>query len=293
MFDIERFLLEYNVSTWTEGKNCQEGWVNITCPFCDDDANHGGFNIEKEYYNCWKCGFHSYKEILKKFSDISYKELLEEYFINFNIKKKKDSLIKKSFSFPFGTRQISERHKKYLLNRNFDPDQLEKDWFLLGTDCLGDYKFRIVIPIIFNNKIVSFQCRDITDKQVLRYKACEKEKEIIHHKNILYGLDYIQNDRCVLVEGVTDVWRIGKGAVSCFGTGYTKNQIYLLSTYAKQIFILFDSVRIAQKIAEKIGWELSLLNNTIEIITIPSSIKDPAEMSFEDALYLRKNLLKY
>jgi DNA primase len=215
--------------------------------------------------------------------------LVEEYATELKII---DPIIlkKKPFSFPIGTRKITDRHKKYLINRNFDPEQIEKDWGILGTGSIGEYKFRIVIPIYFNGKIVSFQCRDITDRQVLRYKACEKEKEIIHHKNILYGLDHIQKS-CIVVEGITDVWRFGRGAVCTFGTGYTKNQLYLLSNYVEQVFIFFDTEDAAQQHADRLAWELSILHVQTEIITVPF-IKDPAELKQKDADYLKKDLLK-
>lgn len=290
MIDILQVLNDHNIPYWTEGKNCQKGWVNITCPFCDDISNHGGFNIEKQYYNCWNCGWYSLERIFKNILNIPFKDIIEEYSIHY-FKSKDRKQEKKPFSFPEGIQPIRFMHRRYLEQRNFDPDKIENEWKIVGTEYMGDYKYRIIAPIYFHGEIVSYQGRDITDRQVLRYKACPKEKEIIHHKHIVYGIDHIKNEQTIIVEGITDVWRLGKGVVCCFGTSYTRSQLYLLSNCLKKASIIFDNESTAQMKAEKLATELSLLNVSTEIIQI--SAKDPAELLQEDANYLRKNLLNY
>ena len=65
--------------------------------------------------------------------------------------------------FPASCGPIQARHQKYLSDRGFDPDFLEQEYDLRGTGPVGSYKFRVIAPIIFRRKIVSFQGRDISN----------------------------------------------------------------------------------------------------------------------------------
>jgi len=81
-FDAKKFLKDYNISYNTEGSNCQEGWINITCPFCNDISNHGGFNLEKGYYNCWKCKHHHLDNVVSALLSCNVskaKQIIKEY----------------------------------------------------------------------------------------------------------------------------------------------------------------------------------------------------------------------
>jgi DNA primase len=185
---------------------------------------------------------------------------------------------------------MEKRHKQYLINRNFDPDKLEKTWDLRGAGYTGDYKFRIIAPIIFKNKIVSFQGRDITGQSTLKYKTCKTSEEAIHHKHILYGIDKVKNRQAVIVEGITDVWRLGEGAVSTFGISYTEKQVLFISKYLDRAFILFDNEPTAQQKAKKLAIHLTSVGVKAEVVNIESN--DPAELKQEDADYLMKYLLR-
>lgn len=80
MFDAVNFCEDYNIPYWTEGKNMTKDWVSVTCPFCSDTSNHGGFNIVKGYYNCWKCGPKALYPAVQKFTGISnIKPILKKY----------------------------------------------------------------------------------------------------------------------------------------------------------------------------------------------------------------------
>lgn len=294
MFDIQQFLEDYNIPYWIEGKNTGMGWINIQCPFCNDHSNHGGFNIQKEYYNCWKCQFHKINEVICKLLNVSFSkanQIIKQYETIIHIKKqyRKKQIFNKELKYPKGTKKLKDMHKNYLEKRNFDPELLEKTWQLKGTNHIGDYRFRIIAPIIINKKPVSYIGRDITDKSSLRYKTCTIQNEVIHHKNILYGLDFVQNRKTIIVEGITDVWKIGKGAVALFGTNYTKKQVLKIIHNIDTAFIMLDND--AEKQANKLSFDLAGLIKHIEIIHI--SMKDPASMKQEDANYLKKTLLGY
>jgi len=180
--------------------------------------------------------------------------------------------------------KIPGLHKKYMKNRNFDVDHLTELYDLKFTTNLGDWKFRIIIPIKFENRIVTFTSRDVTNRSEVKYKHLSDQKAIIPIKNTFYNYDTIQ-DSAILVEGITDVWRLGNGAIGSFGTELSKPQIALL-TRLKNLFIMFDSD--ATKKAEKLGENLETGSLHVEIIEMEEG--DPAELSIDDVRHLKKEL---
>lgn len=295
MFDVKQFLEDKNIEYSTEGKNTQRGWANIQCPMCGDSSNHGGFNLTTGHYNCWHCGHHWTDQIVAKLltcSVVEARKIIEEYQTGSAIIERKPVVKNNTkLDFPVGTKGISKRHKNYLIKRNFDPKEIEKTWKIKGTGFLGDYKFRIIIPVILNGVMVSYVGRDITEQADLRYKACKMEDEITHHKHILYGIDYVKNREAIIVEGATDVWRIGKGAIATFGTSYTAQQLLMMATSLDTAFVLYD--RDAFEKAKQLQTSLSGLIKHVEIIVLPPNIKDPSDMEQLVANRLRKEILTY
>jgi len=297
-FDFERFARDHRVPSYTSGhKQCQPGWVQLNCPYCSGNPGpHLGFNLREGYFNCWRCGFHRTTEVISSVLSCSDKEafrIMKQYESTGPIrilgKIKHIDGVRKEAKFPSGTTKLKKRHKRYLKSRGFDPDKLEEIWDLKGTGMYGDYKYRIIVPIYHGGRRVSFQGRDVTDKQELKYKACQQEKEARYHKRCLYGLNLLPDKDAVVVEGVTDVWRLGPGAIATFGISYTKAQVRLLGKLRNK-YILYDSAdpqAVAQ--GEKLANELSFYPGNVEIIEIDE--RDPAEMTPWDADKLMQELL--
>jgi 5S rRNA maturation endonuclease (ribonuclease M5) len=299
MFDAKQFLEDNNIPYKITGPNTSPGYVNICCPYCGDDNYHFGFHIRGEFANCWKCGGHNIVKTIQELLDISYiqaqgifmtyqTDYVTEHLNKDKIKTNKTEIILPGEPLPtFGT----SKHHKYLLGRSFDPYKLVKEFNLYYTDHTSvDYKFRIVAPIYFNNKLVSFQARDITNKQELRYKACKKEDEIIHHKHLLYNIDNAKGDKVILCEGVTDCWRLGNNSVCTFGTSYTMEQVSLLANRFKEVYILFDNEWEAQNKAEQLAKLLSCLNVKCENIIL-EDYSDPADTIQTQLICLRVKLI--
>lgn len=297
MFDAKRFLTDFNIPLWTRGKNVQEGWVNITCPFCNDTSNHGGFNMIKAYYNCWHCGHKFLDQVVEAITDLNrneVNEIIERYTTTARYHLLKDDQKTKpkdkaSLELPVGTTSLTARHREYLLDRKFDPDRLEVQFKLVGTGHIGPYKFRVIAPIFLNGKMISYQGRDITNKAPLRYKACKKKDEIINHQHSLYNIDQAKKRKAIITEGVTDVWRLGPGTVGIFGLGYTQQQLRMIKARFDICFILFDSSKDANIRANEIAIELSSIGLSTEIILLDKG--DPGSMSQDDANHLKKELL--
>jgi len=292
-FDAETFLTEYNIEYWDQGKNISPGWIGFQCPLnCGDLSNHGGFEIETGRYTCWRCGTHWNVKAIAALTNTTFskaKKILKKYSSgDVNKKVNVDYSYKSKITFPSGTKQLTERAKTYLKNRNFDPDYLAREWGLMSTGNIGEYKFRILAPIYLNNKLISYQCRDITGKSGVSYLPCTIEESVYNFEYSLYGIDKTKNRKCIVVEGITDVWRLGPGSVGTFGIKFTMKQISLLIKKFDEIVILFDPEDQAQEQADKLYHALRGYNKTVEILTLDSG--DPGDLPDNEAKSIMREI---
>lgn len=294
MFEAEEFLRDYNIEYWTEGENVARGWVNVTCPFCDDHSNHGGFNPVREYFNCWRCGWHSLESAIQELLNINFQEaakIRKSYTTNVlkeSLETKKNIVRKSSVSFPEGTEGIKKQHSDYLIKRNYDPSEIIERWKIKGTVHLGSFMWRIIIPIYFKGQLVSYTSRDITGKQEPRYKTALPEEEVIFHKDIVYGLEHCTGRKGIVVEGPLDVWRMKENTVCTFGTQFSNKQIKCIADNFDEVFILFDPDAIEK--GKALGRELTMQGCKAVVVSHDSGC-DPGDLSQDDADYLRKNLI--
>lgn len=298
MFDFSKFCKTYRIKPVTEGhKHARRGWQQIPCPFCSGHSGyHLGWNERDDYFNCWRCGFHPHQIVIQKLLRVNYEEA-QRIVENFQTKgtRRKETLTIKadSVEFPAGTSKMIKPHKDYLKSRQFDPDLLERIWGLKGTGPIGSYRWRVIAPITYNGRLVSYQGRDISKFSDLRYKACPSHEEAIDHKKVLYGYDQTRGkDRCIVVEGITDVWRLGEGAVCTFGIEYTNAQVKLLRSF-DLVFVAYDQgdntseEKAAAKQARKLASELSAFTS-VEIIDIGEG--DPGDLEQSEADNIMKEL---
>lgn len=305
--NLTKVLDHLHITYQTEGhKHCRPGWANTACPFCTGNPGlHLGLHISQPRAYCWRCGGHPLYKTLSKLSGMPANEVMAicRQYVGVAPSPRADHLItvrRKAFKFPQGAAALQISHKKYLRGRGFIARQLEKEWGLLGTGPLGkldliDYRYRIIAPIIWEGKVVSFQARDITGKAEAKYKACSKDREQIHHQHILYCHPEIDwSLPIIVVEGITDVWRMGRQAVGVFGIDFLSQQVRALSKKKKQggddrVVILFDKDPQAIKQGEKLTAELSFrgMDCRQEII-----VGDPGDMNQEQADMLVKDLMR-
>ena len=293
-FDAIRFFIDYNIVYYTEGKNVSPGWVNCRCPFCNDKSNHLGINTSNAYVYCWKCGFHTLYDTIKVLTNephpksiaSKYGVLLNSYSTNKTFQIKNNKII-----VPGGG--LNKYHKKYLEKRNFDWVYLVNKYKIKGTDHTdtNGYEYRIMFPIYYNNNIVSYQGRDYTNQQELRYKACSKKNENIHHKHILFNLDNCNGKKVIVCEGVFDVLRVGDNSCATFGTGFTDSQINILGNKFDEVYILYDGDDEAIKKANQAITKLNLMGTKTYLITLDGG--DPAEMTEDEIISLKRDIGVY
>lgn len=295
MLNFSEICDEYSLSTANIGDSYfRPNWLNVKCPFCGgSDKHHLGFSLDFNYFNCWVCGKHSNFDTIKELLGLETYEvskLLKRFEGESTyVPEIQERTGVEICQWPLGTVDLQPQHLRYLREeRAFDTDYLKEVWKVKGTIGIGGYANRVMIPIYFKNKLCSYQGRAV-GKSNLRYKACEKANEVVEHQKLLYGFDYaIPHEQCVIVEGVFDCWRLGKGAISVFGIVYSNAQVCKIAKNFKKVYILFDSEEGAQIQANNLKSELEFRGVTVEIITIQAA--DPAEMKVKEAKELMQKL---
>ncbi|HUV82818.1 MAG TPA: hypothetical protein VMW53_07080 [archaeon] len=296
---VKQLYDDFSVDYALEGhKNVRDGWIGVDCPFCVGKSGyHLGYNMDDDYFSCWRCGKHSAKEVLTKLLNVDEKTtriLIKQY--GGSDSQPRISLHRdtKPFTFPTNCGPLQYMHELYLLGRGFDPNRLARDWGLQGTGPISnldgaDYRFRIIAPIQWNEDIVSFQGRSISDHAEAKYKACPINLETIHHKHILYGNQTKWKSTGIVVEGITDVWRFGSSACATFGIKYKREQLRIIVKSFTRVFIVFDPEPQAQQQAEKMRSEIYDFISGPEV-HIVSLQQDPGSMDQDEANYLIKQL---
>lgn len=273
MFDALRFLTEHHIETFQEGNNSQPGWVNIRCPLCGDHSNHGGFHLAGGYYHCWRCGGSSEAWVVKQLLRVSYPEAVRTVEVYSGTRTKQSRRVEKKPFFVPGT-EMERRHRRYLEQRGFDDLEIERKYGVLGTGRTGELAHRIVIPVILEGEVVTWQARTILDGAQPKYMACPNDVAKTPIKEVLYNLDNCRKRRVIAVEGVTDVWNVGDDCFATFGVATTKKQADLIADRFDELYILFDNEPEAQKRADAFAHSLAFVDVSVEVVVLDSD-SDP------------------
>jgi len=289
--DISSFLDDYEIPYITSVKNVSKGWVEINCPYkdCGDVSFHMGINLDSGAYHCWICGRKGgMTKLASEILMVSYQEAertLSKY--EGKIKQTEEKTKSNVKEVMLKTKkEFGKIYSNYLLKRNYDPEFIKSYYGISAGGPSGPFAFRIVIPVIMDNKIVNYVARDVTEKQTPKYKNLPNDKAVVNIKNCLYNIDSV-NDTAIITEGVFDVWRIGRGAIATMGKEFTSSQIKIIhEKKIKRAFVMFDSD--AEKHSEKIADILSSFVPKVEIIYLDK--KDPGELTEKEVKDLRKDL---
>ena len=200
---------------------------------------------------------------------------------------------------PPGIKRITDNKMayRYMLKRGFGAKDIKKIQKRFDLYCTGavslfdnmDLCYRIIAPIKKDNRIVSWQSRDITGNSNLKYITCPGKRETIDHKTILYN-ETQKRDFAFLVEGIFDVWKLylaGFKAVCCFGVGYTYRQLNILIKYRK-ILIFFDPDKGGQKAAKEIRNQLLFSGVESHVVDNPTK-KDAGDLTIKEIQKLLKH----
>jgi len=294
-FDIKKYLESRKIEYYLEGrKNVTRGWININCPFpnCDDPSWHCGINLKSKLYNCYICGSKGSPErLVVAIEQCSYRkaiETIDSFPEDPEQASEKKTIRTKKVILPDYEKIFHQKHFKYLSDRNFNAEKIINKYNLKSVYNIGDYKFRIIIPYYYNKEIVTFNTRDITNKSDYKYLFCDEERSIIPIKQTLYNIDTVK-DKCIIVEGPSDVWRMGNGTVGTSGKMFTKEQLLMLKRKkVKHYLVLYDSDDVddyGKSIGKKLANQLSILASKVDLIELDSG--DPADLNQREAKEIR------
>jgi hypothetical protein len=141
--------------------------------------------------------------------------------------------------------------KTYLLMRGFDPEEIDRLYQVGYADDRRTpllVRKRLVIPAFLNRACVGWQARCMeelnfkADSAPPKYFTCPGMKR----GQVVYNLDLARRYAAiVVVEGPTDVWRVGPMAVALWGSLLTEAQAIRLKRaagHAKLVFMLDPDV---------------------------------------------------
>lgn len=294
--NVPTYLKMHGIRYSTSGKNTGNGWISVKCPFCGDHSDHLGYKLGTRKWNCWRCGKKEMYSVLSTLTGDT-PHIIRKIIGDTPIKPApKETIIQDDFELPtYTTTDFTRAQRNYLIQRGFDPRTLQNTWQIMGAGPMAtldgrNYANRIIIPIYWDNRMVSYTARAIHNKTDMRYLSCPKNRARLPIKHILYGKQSAwkySNGRIICVEGPTDVWRMGMYSAATLGTAFTNSQLTLLSKFNK-VFLMFDLD--AGLSAYKIKTELRHTQTAVQNIPINS---DPGDLPQEEADEIVNKYIKH
>jgi len=208
-----------------------------------------------------------------------------------------DTFIRPNFELPEGLIPIDAKDAQaaaaYLESRNFNISELSRIWnvqYCPAYSLLGTAALRIVAPICqpaswfrptgkrSEVQLAGWQARYAGEppKDVPKYifpPGMQKSR-------LLYGLPQAMMARSpvVICEGVTDVWRVGPGAVAIFGKVLSERQRSLICHHfnGRPVVVLLDADagNEARQIVEQLA---SSRGDHTALAVLPPGIADPGD----------------
>lgn len=271
--------------------HAHEGWIQIDCPFCAPNSQkfHMGYKLSGGYMSCWMCGKHDTVEVLATITGRTHQQI-KRLLVGVERDRRIYTQSEKRgvYNPPRAVGPLLRPHRRYLRDRGFDVEMLERLWNLKGLGICGRMSWRIFVPVEHEGVPVSWTTRSIAPEATQRYISAKKSEELINHKHLIYGEDYCRYS-IIVVEGAPDAWKIGPGCGAILGLSITRQQIARISKYPVRA-ICFDNQPAAQRRAQKLCDLLGPLPG--ETYNIQLDSKDAAEAKNKDIRQLRKHFLE-
>ncbi len=175
---------------------------------------------------------------------------------------------------------------KFLISKGFTAFDIEQSG-LIKKNRYGKYfdifRNRVITPIIdIRGNVIAFGGRVLDDSKP---KYINTSDTLVYKKtNELFSLNFAKENiksSIILCEGYMDVismYQAGiKNAVAGCGTALTSEQVRVISRYADEVVLIYDSDEAGQKALKK---AISLFNQTNVTVRIPKLFggKDPDEI---------------
>lgn len=304
MVNFVRFVQENDIPCWPysgvrKTKQCRDSWIQLEdCPFCGGNM-HMGIHETTGICSCYSCGVHSPQETIKELLELrTWSQTYEvvnkyktsaKYELEQVTKSKARATVKrnKTLTLPSNT-PLKKSGAEYLKKRGFSPKMLMDEFGVVQSKKGSSFDGYIIFPIYFDGELVSYVCRDITNKKINKYKACDQKDEVLNQKEVLFGYDDCREEYCFVCEGVMDVMKFPKGtAVATFGIKFSVAQLNLLKKFDR-VYITYDTERQAKDQARLLASGLSIHNVDAQVLNL-SGDGDIGDLSYEEV----ENIVEY
>lgn len=258
--------------------------ILITCTSgLHDDKNASlSFNLEKNIFNCWSCGFSGgVNRFLKSIGENESLDVDSKQ--PYKIKKLKEKLRTKIERDDI---KLPDDRKLFMEEFRGIEASVYREFQAFTTNEMGltDY---VCIPVYQHGKLKFIEGRLTRDlENEPKYNRRPAKASV---SDCLFPLDKLRSTNYViLVEGIFDainMWKLGYTNTLCiFGTtNFSKKKLHMLDTMGvTRIDIMMDSDIPGQRAAEKIADMLDSRNIYSRIIKLPPGV-DPGELTKEQA----------
>jgi DNA primase len=262
--------------------NPYEILVTCTSGLHQDTNASLSYNLEKNIFNCWSCGFSGGSgKFLQSIGETAIIDFDSKQ--PYRIKKLKEKLQAK---IEVNELKLPEDRRIYMEEFRGIDAAIYREFSAFTTNELGltDY---LCIPVYKHGKLKFIEGRLLRDlpNQPKYYRR--PAKAVV--SDVLFPIDKIKNTNYViLVEGIFDainMWKIGyKNTLCIFGTSnFNRKKVEILDNMGiTRVDIMMDSDLAGQRAADKITNMLDSRNIYSRIITLPPGI-DPGELTKEQA----------
>jgi len=259
-------------------KTTPSGWISFNAPCCDDTRGRGGFIVnagDAVSYHCFNCGFkcswqpgrHISKNMNKFMRNLNIPDdtinqlRLEALRLDQNNTAEVRTIIPKfdERALPMDSLSIIDLLEnppekllpvlEYMISRHLFPEDFPFYW----TPKVG-FSNRLIIPFIFENKIVGWTARAINSDAQPKYLSEQQP-------GYVFNLDRQRNDRefVIVAEGPFDAISIDGCAL--LGAEIKDSQNWLLKQLGKEIVLVPDRDKAGQATLEQAleyGWSVSM-----------------------------------
>ena len=262
-FDFEAYVDSKFEKVYRTGKAYR---IRTHCPFCDDEkTGHFYIHIPKRWVYCQKCKYDPkwLPQFLADMEGISHSAAVDRLTndeLIFGDKQKVSEIVdgiyeeedtnvehtycdlELDLSFvpvlektdiPTIDKHLSVA-QSYLYDRGLSEFQIKK--YDIRYCYTGRYSGRVVVPCYYQESIVTFVARDITNYAHQKYLNPTANKQ----GDFLFNYDGVLGERVIVTEGVFDAMAIGDDAVASFGKSLSQRQLNLLNVFSEVIFYWDD-----------------------------------------------------
>ena len=253
--NVDKVIYHYGI----KGRVLNDDYLGC-CPLHDDKSPSFSINTKTGLWICWGCNeTGNIFQLIKNIEDISYRDAVEwlakllgikNYipsmeFLNGqyenlhkppSFEKKEDGELKEiqlphecdsAIFYPIAFKRVAKQEIKH---------------FKIKYCNRGFYRGHLIIPIVFEKKLVAFFARDMLDQseKTKKYNPGAKTGKIFFNWDdaILYP-DYV-----IVVEGIIDcikIWSWGYNCVALLGISLSVKKRTMLFKYFTKIYLVLDN----------------------------------------------------